>query len=173
MRKYKAYLLLVLIEFVPDRRRPSGVCELSYRKGNGFYWHKPSKSSILQHHPPYDKRRVIIARNDNLSTDNWNYIRRWIYVVIYRFKNDDTRTMTLTKIMTEFEFFSTTMRTEYSFVQTETGRPLTQDNVNSIFARSFYHVTGKKTNSHLLRNMIDTSKNRRCAYQRHHQQYYD
>ena len=45
---------------------------------------------------------------------------------------------------------------DHLFVQPRTGHPLTQDSVYQIVARSCYEKTGKKTNPHLLRDMIVT-----------------
>ena len=45
---------------------------------------------------------------------------------------------------------------EHFFVQPRTGNAFTQDNVYSIVARSCYKYKGKKTNPHLLRDMIVT-----------------
>ena len=42
------------------------------------------------------------------------------------------------------------------FVQSRTGKPFTQDSVYSLVARSCFKYTGKKTNPHLLRDMIVT-----------------
>jgi len=42
------------------------------------------------------------------------------------------------------------------FVQPRTGNPLTQDSVYQIVSRSCYERTGKRTNPHLLRDMIVT-----------------
>jgi len=45
---------------------------------------------------------------------------------------------------------------EHFFVQPRTGKAFTQDSVYSLVARSCYKHTGKKTNPHLLRDMIVT-----------------
>ena len=45
---------------------------------------------------------------------------------------------------------------DHLFVQPRTGHPLTADSVYQIVARSCYEKTGKKTNPHLLRDMIVT-----------------
>lgn len=42
------------------------------------------------------------------------------------------------------------------FVQLRTGNALTQDSVYQIVARACYEFTGKKTNPHLIRDMIVT-----------------
>jgi hypothetical protein len=47
-------------------------------------------------------------------------------------------------------------KTEKLFVQPRTGNPLTQDSVYQIVARNCYKYTSKKTNPHLLRDMIVT-----------------
>jgi hypothetical protein len=44
----------------------------------------------------------------------------------------------------------------YLFVQPRTGKPLTSDSVYHSVARTCYHYTGKRTNPHLLRDMIVT-----------------
>lgn len=46
--------------------------------------------------------------------------------------------------------------TDLVFVQPRTGKPLTQNSVYQIVARSCYLHTGKRTNPHLLRDMIVT-----------------
>jgi hypothetical protein len=46
--------------------------------------------------------------------------------------------------------------TDALFVQPRTGNPLTQDSVYQIVARNCYKCTGKRTNPHLLRDMIVT-----------------
>lgn len=46
--------------------------------------------------------------------------------------------------------------TNFIFVQPRTGKPLTQDSVYQIVTRSCYLHTGKRTNPHLLRDMIVT-----------------
>ena len=45
---------------------------------------------------------------------------------------------------------------EHLFAQTRTGKPFTSDTMYSIVARACYAHTGKKTNPHLLRDMIVT-----------------
>lgn len=45
---------------------------------------------------------------------------------------------------------------DYLFVQTRTGNPLTQDSVYQTVARACYEKSGKRTNPHLLRDMIVT-----------------
>jgi hypothetical protein len=45
---------------------------------------------------------------------------------------------------------------EHLFVQPRTGKPLTQDSVYAIVARNCYNYAGKRTNPHLLRDMIVT-----------------
>lgn len=45
---------------------------------------------------------------------------------------------------------------DHLFVQPRTGNPLTQDSVYQIVARSCYKYSGKRTNPHLLRDMIVT-----------------
>jgi integrase len=47
-------------------------------------------------------------------------------------------------------------KSHHLFVQPRTGNPLTQDSVYQIVARSCYKYSGKKTNPHLLRDMIVT-----------------
>jgi hypothetical protein len=47
-------------------------------------------------------------------------------------------------------------KTESLFVQPRTGNPLTQDSVYQIVARNCFTYSGKKTNPHLLRDMIVT-----------------
>ena len=47
-------------------------------------------------------------------------------------------------------------RGDHLFVQPRTGKPLTQDSVYQIVARACYDKTGKRTNPHLLRDMIVT-----------------
>lgn len=46
--------------------------------------------------------------------------------------------------------------TDLLFCQPRTSRPLTQDSVYQIVARNCYKYTGKRTNPHLLRDMIVT-----------------
>ena len=46
--------------------------------------------------------------------------------------------------------------TDFLFVQSRTGNPLTRDSVYQIVGRTCYQYTGQKTNPHLLRDMIVT-----------------
>jgi hypothetical protein len=46
--------------------------------------------------------------------------------------------------------------TDSLFVQPRTGKPLSQDSIYQIVARNCYKYTGKRTNPHLLRDMIVT-----------------
>ena len=45
---------------------------------------------------------------------------------------------------------------DFLFLQPRTGKPLTRDSVYQIVARACYKFTGKRTNPHLLRDMIVT-----------------
>jgi integrase len=46
--------------------------------------------------------------------------------------------------------------TPFLFAQPRTGKPLTQDSLYQIVSRACYRYTGKRTNPHLLRDMVVT-----------------
>jgi hypothetical protein len=130
--KYQFYLIVAIFAHVPDRQRTVRELEL----GRTLHRDTALNCWVIKHGPDDYKTGATYGDRPPL-----------------------TLTPELSKSMDDF---LTSWRGylkptgSHFFVQTRTGRPLTQDSVYSIVARSCYKHTGKKTNPHLLRDMIVT-----------------
>jgi len=130
--KYQYYLIVAIFSCVPDRQRTIRELELGrtlYRDNHVGNW-------IIKHGPDDyktggtygDRPPLVLAPELTSSMDD--FLQNW------RCYLNPTGS--------------------HFFAQVRTGQPLTQDSVYSIVARSCYKYTGKKTNPHLLRDMIVT-----------------
>ena len=136
---YQRYLVLAFFACVPDRQRTIRELELgrtfirkdspSQGSGTGPYW-------IIKHGPDDYKTgftygdRPPLVLSSHLTIEIDNFLERWRPALC--------------------------PSTNMLFAQPRTGKPLTRDSVYSIVARSCFERTGKKTNPHLLRDMIVT-----------------
>ena len=127
---YQKYLILAIFASIPDRQRTVRelVIEKSFVKKDGQW--------CIQHRPQDYKTgktygmRPLLRLNTQMTADIDDFIHRW-------------RSFLLPK-------------TDHLFCQVRTGQPLTQDSVYQIVARTCFQYTGKRTNPHLLRDMIVT-----------------
>ena len=129
---FQAYLILAFFSCVPDRQRTFRELEL----GKTFLKDDSINCWTIKHGPndyktgsTYgDRPPLVIAEELTSAIDD--FLARW------------RKCLTPTG--------------QHFFVQPRTGNPFTQDSVYSIVARSCYKYKGKKTNPHLLRDMIVT-----------------
>lgn len=131
-KKFQAYLVLAFFASVPDRQRTFRELEL----GRSFVKDKTSNLWTIRHGPDdyktgktYGDRPPLVIAPDLVPAID-DFVERWRPCL--------------------------SPSTESFFVQSRTGKPLTQDSVYQIVARNCYTHTGKKTNPHLLRDMIVT-----------------
>ena len=130
--KFQAYLILAFFSCVPDRQRTFRELEI----GRSFLRDDKNNCWIIKHGPDDYKTgktygdRPPLVLTPELSPAIDDFLDRW------RPSLDPTG--------------------DHFFVQPRTGNCLTQDSVYSIVARSCFKHTGKKTNPHLLRDMIVT-----------------
>lgn len=130
--KFQAYLILAFFSCVPDRQRTFRELEV----GRSFLRDDKINCWIIKHGPDDYKTgktygdRPPLVLTPELSPAIDDFFERW------RPSLDPTG--------------------DHFFVQPRTGKSLTQDSVYSIVARSCFKYTGKKTNPHLLRDMIVT-----------------
>lgn len=130
---FQKYLVLAVFTSVPDRQRTIRELEIGrtlVREESG------SDCWFIKHNPAdyktgaaYGERPPMLL-SQALSKDIDNFIDNW------RSKLEP--------------------KTEMLFVQQRTGNPLTRDSVYSIVSRACYEHAGKRTNPHLLRDMIVT-----------------
>ena len=129
---YQYYLVLAFFASVPDRQRTIRELEI----GNTFVKDGEQGLWTIKHGPDDyktgktygDRPPLVLAPGLTAAIDD--FIDRWRE--------------------------SLSPKSDYLFVQPRTGNPLTQDSVYQIVARNCYAYTGKKTNPHLLRDMIVT-----------------
>lgn len=129
---YQYYLILAFFASVPDRQRTIRELEL----GKSFI--KDTKQNLwtIKHSPDDYKTGKTYGDRPSLSLSPElvpaidDFIERW---------RPCLRPLT-----------------DALFVQPRTRKPLTQDSVYQIVARNCYSCTGKRTNPHLLRDMIVT-----------------
>jgi len=128
---YQHYLVLALFACIPDRQRTMRELEI----GTSFVKDGKNDSWVVKHGPDHYKtgktygERVLMVSKE-LSPFIDDFLKRWRPAL--------------------------KPKTEKLFVQPRTGNPLTQDSVYQIVGRSCYKYTGKRTNPHLLRDMIVT-----------------
>lgn len=130
--KYQAYLILAFFSCVPDRQRTFRELDV----GRSFLKDEKSQSWIIKHGPDdyktgktYGDRPPLVLSRD-LTPDIDDFLQNW------RDSLEPTG--------------------PHFFIQPRTGNRLTQDSVYSMVARSCFKYTGKKTNPHIIRDMIVT-----------------
>lgn len=130
--KYQRYLVLAFFSCIPDRQRTVRELELGrtfFRKDNdGVY--------IVKHGPDDYKTGATYGDRPPLGLSQ-------------------ELTSSIDEFLNDWREYLRPIG-QHVFAQPRTGKPLTQDSVYSIVARSCYEHTGKKTNPHLLRDMIVT-----------------
>mmetsp|Transcript_58570 Transcript_58570/g.143267 ORF Transcript_58570/g.143267 Transcript_58570/m.143267 type:complete len:412 (-) Transcript_58570:47-1282(-) len=126
---FQKYLVLAIFSHVPDRQRTIRELEL----GRSFV--KLENGNWCIRHTPEDYKtggvygaRPPMELSNQFSLDIDAFIDNWRSCL--------------------------KPETEFLFAQPKTGNPLTQDSVYQIVVRSCYNYTGKRTNPHLLRDMI-------------------
>ena len=141
---FQRYLILAILATIPDRQRTIRELELGKTliklESNDDDTNESSSNEggswVVKHGPDDYKTgkaygdRPAMPLGKELSDDIDNFIDHWRP--------------------------SLQPKTEYLFVQSRTGKPLTRDSVFQRVSRCCFKFTGKKTNPHLLRDMIVT-----------------
>jgi len=129
---YQQYLILSVLACVPDRQRTIRELELK----RTFVRDKQSGVWTIKHGPEdyktgktYGDRPPLLLFPE-LGPAIDDFLERWRPCLM--------------------------PKTDHVFVQPRTGNPLTQDSVYQIVSRSCFRYSGKRTNPHLLRDMIVT-----------------
>eukprot|EP00547_Thalassionema_nitzschioides_P007171 CAMPEP_0194218224 /NCGR_PEP_ID=MMETSP0156-20130528/23273_1 /TAXON_ID=33649 /ORGANISM="Thalassionema nitzschioides, Strain L26-B" /LENGTH=535 /DNA_ID=CAMNT_0038947505 /DNA_START=192 /DNA_END=1799 /DNA_ORIENTATION=+ len=129
---YQYYLVLAFFACVPDRQRTIRELEIGRTfikdQGSGLWMIKHGPDDYKTGKTYGDRPPLMLSKELVPSIDE--FLQRWRSHL-----NPETDAL---------------------FCQPRTGRPLTQDSVYQIVARNCYKYTGKKTNPHLLRDMIVT-----------------
>jgi hypothetical protein len=130
---FQRYLILAIFASVPDRQRTIRELELK----RTFVKDETTGIWVIQHRPDdyktgkaYGVRPPLALAAPGLGEAVDEFLSSWR------------------------ECLQPT--SEFVFCQPRTGNPLTQDSVYQIVARSCFQYTGKRTNPHLLRDMIVT-----------------
>ena len=129
---YQQYLILSFLASVPDRQRTIRELELN----RSFIRDKTQNVWVIKHGPDDYKTgktygdRPPMVLSPALVPEIDDFLERWRPCLM--------------------------PNSEHVFVQQRTGNPLTQDSVYQIVSRSCYKYSGKRTNPHLLRDMIVT-----------------
>ena len=129
---YQKYLILALFANVPDRQRTIRELEL----GRSFI--RQDETWCIRHQPDDYKtgktygERPPLHLSHTLTPAMDDFLQRWRPCLLREQKHD------------------------FVFLQSRTGRPLTQDSVYQLVGRTCYAYTGQRTNPHLLRDMIVT-----------------
>lgn len=129
---YQRFLILAIFSCVPDRQRTIRELEI------GKTLLKEDQSWVIKHGPgdyktgkTYgDRPPLMIAIELQHAIDDFVY--NWRPALC---KSESPNNL---------------------FLQTKTGKQLTQDSVYQIVSRACYKFTGKRTNPHLLRDMLVT-----------------
>lgn len=135
---FQSYLILAFFSYIPDRQRTFRELQLN----KTFFRDKRTKCWTIKHGPDDyktgstygDRPPLVLAEELTPAIDD--FLERWRPCLNPRTSNNE--------------------KGNHFFVQPRTGRPFTQDTVYNLVARSCYKYTGKKTNPHLLRDMIVT-----------------
>lgn len=130
--KFQSYLVLSFFSCVPDRQRTFRELEID----KSFIRDAKSNCWTIKHGPDDyktgktygDRPPLVLAQDLTPAIDD--FLQRWRPCL--------------------------KPTGNHFFVQPRTGNPFTQDTLYSIVARSCFKHTGKKTNPHLLRDMIVT-----------------
>jgi hypothetical protein len=129
---YQRYLILAFFASVPDRQRTIRELEI----GRTFVKDKQNGCWAIKHAPEDYKtgksygERPAMQLSPELSPSIDDFLENWRP--------------------------SLKPSTDYLFLQPRTGNPLTANSIYQIVSRATYKSTGKKTNPHLLRDMIVT-----------------
>ena len=130
--KFQAYLILAFFSCIPDRQRTFRELEIGrtlLRDDSIGCWTIKHGPDDYKTGKTYGDRPPLVLAPE-LTTTIDDYLDRWRNCL--------------------------RPRGNHFFVQPRTGKAFTQDSVYSIVARSCYKYAGKKTNPHLLRDMIVT-----------------
>ena len=129
---YQQYLVLAFFSCVPDRQRTIRELELK----RSFVRDKQNDVWIIKHGPDdyktgktYGDRPPLVLSPELVPAID-DFLERWRPCLM--------------------------PKTNHLFIQPRTGNPLTQNSVYQIVARACYKYSGKRTNPHLLRDMIVT-----------------
>ena len=131
-RTFQAYLILSFFACVPDRQRTFRELEI----GTTFIRARKIDCWIIKHGPDDyktgktygDRPPLVLAKELTCAIDD--FLERWRPCL--------------------------RPSGQHFFVQSRTGKAFTQDSVYNLVARSCFKFSGKKTNPHLLRDMIVT-----------------
>jgi integrase len=129
---YQQYLILSFLACVPDRQRT--IRELELKRSfirdvqNGFWTIKHGPDDYKTGKTYGDRPPLVLSPELVPAIDD--FLERWRPCLM--------------------------PKSNHLFIQPRTGNPLTQDSVYQAVARSCYKYSGKRTNPHLLRDMIVT-----------------
>ena len=129
---FQKYLILGIFSSVPDRQRTIRELEI----GRSFQKDEGSACWCIKHAPEDYKtgkaygERPLLQLSDHLTPWIDEFLEEWRQCLVPLSQN--------------------------LFIQSRTGKPLTQDSVYQIVGRACYQYTGKRTNAHLLRDMLVT-----------------
>lgn len=131
-KKYQKYLLLAFFSSLPDRQRTFRELEI----GRTFLRNDETNTWLVKHgHEDYKTGntygdRPPLGLSPALTTSIDDYLKYWRPYL--------------------------KPSSDHFFVGTTTGKPLTVEGVRYLVSKACYEHTGKKTNPHLLRDMIVT-----------------
>jgi hypothetical protein len=134
---YQKYLILSFFANVPDRQRTIRELEI----GRSFVRDNASHQWCIKHTPDDYKtgrtygERPPLQLPTSLTMDIDDFIAQWRPALLQDNKNSNI---------------------QHLFLGPRTGTPLTSDAVYQTVSKTCYHYTGKRTNPHLLRDMIVT-----------------
>jgi hypothetical protein len=129
---YQKYLVLAIFASVPDRQRTLRELEI----GKSFQKDDDSGCWCIKHSS--DDYKTGKAYGDRPALQLAQDLTPWVDEFLERWRPH------LSPISNKL------------FAQGKTGKPLTQDSVYQIVSRSCYQFAGKRTNPHLLRDMLVT-----------------
>lgn len=129
---YQRYLILAIFSSVPDRQRTIRELEI----GRSFQKEEGSGCWCIKHAPEDYKTGKAYGERPLLQLSK--HLTPWIDEFL-----EDWRQCLVPK-------------SKALFAQPRTGKPLTADSVYQIVGRACYNCTGKRTNPHLLRDMLVT-----------------
>eukprot|EP00559_Dactyliosolen_fragilissimus_P000861 CAMPEP_0184868390 /NCGR_PEP_ID=MMETSP0580-20130426/30247_1 /TAXON_ID=1118495 /ORGANISM="Dactyliosolen fragilissimus" /LENGTH=554 /DNA_ID=CAMNT_0027369241 /DNA_START=296 /DNA_END=1960 /DNA_ORIENTATION=+ len=131
-QKFQAFLVLAFFSCIPDRQRTFRELEI----GRNLIFNKKEGCWTIKHRPDDyktgkaygDRPPLVLAKELTPSIDD--FLQNWRP--------------------------SLDPKGSHFFVQIRTGKALSSNNIYNIVARSCYKHTGKKTNPHLLRDIVVT-----------------
>jgi hypothetical protein len=139
---YQKYLILAVFANIPDRQRTVRELEI----GRSFVKDARSQQWCIKHAPEDYKtgktygERPALHLPTSLTNEMDAFIDQWRPVLLER----------------RGGFNSTTTKWNHLFLGVRTGTPLTSDAVYHTVSKTCYQYSGKRTNPHLLRDMIVT-----------------